>query len=261
MTLGGQPDERQRGWRGRRIVVTGSAHGIGAAVARGAAALGAQVALADVDEAAINQLATELRSDGRKALAVATDVTDSRSVSALFDHVLSAWDGLESLVNCAGGFPRRLGFEEIGDPEWHHVMDLNAFSTFTCCRAALPSMLRAQYGRIVNVASDAGRTPVALSAAHYAAAKAAVLGLTRHLAREVAAQGVCINAVAPGTTLSERVRQITNEEATKALLSITPIGRLATVDEQVQPILFLASDGAAYITGATLDVSGGRVMM
>ena len=103
--------------------------------------------------------------------------------------------------------------------------------------------------------------PIALSAAHYAAAKAAILGLTRHLAREVAADGVCVNAVAPGTTLSERVKQFTTEASAKTLIAITPLGRLANLEDQVEPILFLASDAAAYITGATLDVNGGRFMM
>jgi NAD(P)-dependent dehydrogenase (short-subunit alcohol dehydrogenase family) len=248
-------------WEGRRIVITGSAHGIGEAVARRASSLGAKVAIADFDEAGATALVAELKDTGAEALAVFTDVTDSSSIDALFEKVIMVWGGVDTLVNCAGGFSRRMGFDEISDQEWQKVMQLNAFSTFACCRAVLPQMRRARYGRIVNVSSEAGRMPIALSAAHYAAAKAAILGLTRHLAREVAADGVCVNAVAPGTTLSDRVKQFTTEESAKGLIAITPLGRLAILEDQVEPILFLASDAAAYITGATLDVNGGRFMM
>jgi NAD(P)-dependent dehydrogenase (short-subunit alcohol dehydrogenase family) len=248
-------------WEGRRIVITGGAHGIGEAVARRASSLGARVAIADFDEAGAAALVADLRAGGPEALSVFTDVTDSKSIDELFAGVTAEWGGVDTLVNCAGGFSRRMGFEEISDQEWQKVLQLNAFSAFACCRAVLPQMRRSHYGRIVNVSSEAGRMPIALSAAHYAAAKAAILGLTRHLAREVAADGVCVNAVAPGTTLSERVKQFTTEESAKTLIAITPLGRLANLEDQVEPILFLASDGAAYITGATLDVNGGRFMM
>ncbi len=256
-----QADDPRTGWEGRRIVITGSAHGIGEAVARRASGLGARVAVADFDEAGAVALVTDLRENGREALVLVTDVTDTKSVEALFEKVAAEWGGVDALVNCAGGFSRRMGFEEISDREWQQVLQLNAFSTFACCRAVLPRMQKAHYGRIVNVSSEAGRMPIALSAAHYAAAKAAILGLTRHLAREVAADGVCVNAVAPGTTLSDRVKQLTTEESAKSLIAITPLGRLANLEDQVEPILFLASDAAAYITGATLDVNGGRFMM
>jgi NAD(P)-dependent dehydrogenase (short-subunit alcohol dehydrogenase family) len=248
-------------WEGRRIVITGGAHGIGEAVARRASSLGARVAIADLDEAGASALVADLRAGGPEALSVFTDVTDSESIDELFAGVTAKWGGVDTLVNCAGGFSRRMGFEEISDQEWQKVLQLNAFSTFACCRAVLPQMRHNHYGRVVNVSSEAGRMPIALSAAHYAAAKAAILGLTRHLAREVAADGVCVNAVAPGTTLSERVKQFTTEESAKTLIAITPLGRLANLEDQVEPILFLASDAAAYITGATLDVNGGRFMM
>jgi NAD(P)-dependent dehydrogenase (short-subunit alcohol dehydrogenase family) len=172
-----------------------------------------------------------------------------------------AFGGVGALVNAAGGFSALKASEDVTDEEWEHVMRLNLFGTFACCRAAIPHMREAGYGRIVNIASEAGRMPLWPGSAPYAAAKAGVLGLTKSLARELGQFGITVNAVAPGTTLTPRVRNLWTEADVARITAVTPLGRLAEVDDQVGPILFLASDEARYVSGATLDVNGGRLML
>lgn len=255
------PDSLGELWAGRRIIVTGSAHGIGQGVVRRAAELGARVAIVDFDRPASEALEEELTRAGRDALAVVTDVTNADSVEQMAAAVEGRFGGVDVLVNAAGGFTRSLPFDEISDADWRRVMDLNLYTTFACCRAVVPRMKAAGRGRVVNVSSDAGRMPTSVTAAHYAAAKAAIIGLTKHLALELAPHGVAVNAVAPATTLTDRVRKLYTPEVVAKLSALTPIGRLAEVEDQVHPILFLASEQARYITGATLDVNGGRLML
>jgi 3-oxoacyl-[acyl-carrier protein] reductase len=125
----------------------------------------------------------------------------------------------------------------------------------------LPGMLERGWGRIILISSEAGRMPVAFTAAHYAASKAGLLGFARHLAREVAPNRVTVNVTAPATTFSQRVRGLMTPEVEQRMLAVTPIGRIAEVEDQVGAVLFLASDDASYITGATIDIAGGKVML
>ncbi len=242
---------------GRAVLITGAGAGIGEAAARAFAELGASVALADRDEAAVRALAGEL--DG--AIAVAADVTSPAEVEAAVAAALESFGRLDVLVNSAGGFRRRVPTWEMPVDEWDEVVDANLKGVFLCCRAALPPMLEAGYGRIVNVSSGAGRAVTHVSASHYAAAKAGVLGLTRHLAREVADRGVTVNAVAPGTTLTPRIEQLYDARRLEEIAEGIPIGRLAVPDDHVAPIVFLASEGSRYVTGVTLDVVGGRYLI
>jgi 3-oxoacyl-[acyl-carrier protein] reductase len=245
----------------RCTLVTGAGQGIGAAVAEGAALRGDRVVVADVDLELAERVAAGLSGRGLDATAGHVDVTDSGSVASLVATAGDRIGPISVLVNAAGGFRPAAAVEEISDEIWHQAIALNLFGTFLCCRAVAPGMRRLGWGRIVNVASEAGRMPIRAGNAHYAAAKAGVIGLSRSLARELGPFGVTVNAVAPGTTLTDRVRRLWSPAEVDEIVGLTPVPRLAEIEEQVAPILFLASAEASYINGATLDVNGGRIMM
>jgi len=242
-------------------IITGGASGIGQATALVFAREGARVIIADINfeagRAAAKQC-NEISNLGHTY--VETDVLDKTSVVKLADSVLEESKRIDILINCAGGFSQGRETVDIPEEEWDYIIDLNLKSAFLCCQAVIPSMKNQRYGRIVNLSSDSGRSAITLSASHYAAAKAAILGFTRHLARELGPYNIYVNAVAPGTTLTERIEKVRSEEFKKMAAGFSPLGRLAEVGEQAEAILFLASDRASYITGATLDVSGGRIM-
>ncbi|MGH7778033.1 MAG: SDR family NAD(P)-dependent oxidoreductase [Candidatus Dormibacterales bacterium] len=245
-------------FEGRAVVVTGAATGIGEAAARAFSAGGARVALVDLAES--EALAAELRTGGQDALAVRADVTRADQVQAMADACLARFGNVDVLVNCAGGFRRRVPTWELGEDEWDAIVDLNLKSAFLCSRSLLPGMIERGWGRIVNVASGSGRTTTHITSSPYAAAKGGLLAFTRHLAREAAPHGVTVNAVAPGVTLSARIDVLYGAERKEELRAMVPLGRLAQPGDQVGPILFLASEASGYMTGTTLDVNGGRYM-
>lgn len=244
-------------FRDRVVIVTGAAHGIGAAAARAFGAEGARVALLDVDGPGAEAVAADVRAAGGEAEARTTDVTAGTEVRAAIAAVAARWGRIDVLVNNAGGFPRIMRTDEIEDEEFDRILRFNVTSAFLCTKAVLPPMRARRAGRIVNLSSVVARSASVLTAAHYAAAKAAILGLTRHLARELAPEGITVNAVAPGTTGTERVLAARTPEATRALAESIPLRRLGEARDIADAILYLASDAARYVTGATLDVNGG----
>jgi len=246
---------------GRVAMVTGAARGIGAAVARAFSAEGACVALLDIDIAGLSALVTDLQGLGADALGLPADVTKSTEVQSAVDAIEARWGRVDVLVNNAGGFGTVRATEEIPEEEWDAVVRLNLTSAFLCSKAVLPGMKQQRWGRIVNLSSIGGRGGTVLLSSHYAATKAAILGFTRHLALEVARFGITVNAVAPGTTATERFKALRTEAETEALIRRVPMGRVAEPAEIAQCILFLASDAASYMTGATLDVNGGMLML
>jgi 3-oxoacyl-[acyl-carrier protein] reductase len=246
---------------GQVAVVTGGANGIGRGAAEAFAAAGAGVYVVDLDREKGAAAVQAIRERGGRASFLACDVTDAAQVGHVFDRFLAEAGRLDVLVNCAGGFWKQLSVEETPVDEWDMVIDLNLKSAFLCSRAAIPAFKRQGSGRIVNVGSIAGVTFLPGTSPPYAAAKAGVHSLTRVLAHELGPYGVTANAIAPGTTATERVVAVRTPEQRDAIGKTTAVGRIGEVSDMVGWILFLASDEAGYLTGQTLSVNGGRLMV
>jgi NAD(P)-dependent dehydrogenase (short-subunit alcohol dehydrogenase family) len=247
---------------GRRALITGAGGGIAHATALRFAADGAVVALTDIDIAAARKTADAVTAAGGRSEAIQADVTDRASVDALMESAAVAMGGIDILVTCAGGYKAYANFEQIAEDDWDRVIALNLKSVYLCCHAVLPYMKQTRWGRIVNLGSLAGRsTSAGTSPAHYASAKAAVAMMTQYIAKDVAAHGITANTIAPGTTNTDRVRNLLTPEKEQAFVRMTPVGYLAEPTDIANVIAFMASDEARYITGATIDVNGGRLML
>jgi 3-oxoacyl-[acyl-carrier protein] reductase len=246
----------------RVVMVTGAAKGIGAAVARAFAAEGARVAALDIDDAALDAVLADCKARGGDALTLNADVTRGADVRAATEAITTRWGAIDILVNNAGGFAKvRPMTEDVPDDEWDFTVRLNLTSAFLCSKAVLPGMKQRHWGRIINLSSIGGRGGAVMLSSPYAATKAALLGFTRHLALETARSGITVNAIAPGTTATERFKALRTPEETAALVERVPVGRVAEPSEIAGCMLFLASDAASYITGACLDVNGGVLML
>ncbi len=245
---------------GRSVVVTGAAGGIGASAAQAFASQGAHVFLLDIDGGRVREIAAGLQGSGT-ALGVAVDITDEAAVTAAFNEIAAAGHGLDVLINCAGGYKKLLTVEQMDIAEWDATVALNLRSVFLCCRAAIPALKASKAGRIVNVTSISGRTVHAASSPAYGAAKAGVTQLTRFLAYELGPHGITANTIAPLTTLTPRVAALRTAEDVERIAAQVPLRRLAQVDDHVAAMLYLASDGAGFVTGVNLDTNGGRVML
>jgi 3-oxoacyl-[acyl-carrier protein] reductase len=241
---------------GRVALVTGAGRGIGRATALALARAGAHVAVhyhtsGDGAEATVREIA----GLGRRALAVQADVADSAHVTAMVEAVLREMGCIDILVNNAGT-ASRVATAELTEAEWDRVVNVNLKGAFLCVREVLPTMTARRWGRIINISSIAGQTGGRLGA-HYAAAKAGLLGLTKFLARELAPWGITVNAVAPSgipTDLLYRAGVDTAELAER------PVGRAGTPEEVAAAVVFLASEAAGYITGQTISLNGGLWM-
>jgi 3-oxoacyl-[acyl-carrier protein] reductase len=252
---------------GQVVLITGGALGLGRAAARLLAPAGARLVLADRDAEGVHRAAAEL-GIGDRVLGLPVDVLDFNQVQRMVQTTVERFGQLNALVNTVGGSSGHgvrggRSIEELDLADWDRTMDLNVKSVFYCCRAALPALRAAGGGRIVNTASVAGRSQSQLGGPQYAAAKAAVIGFTRQLAFQVAADNITVNAIAPGPSLSERVAAIWDqrpEETRQEVLGRIPLHRLGQVDELAAAVVFLLSDLAGYVTGQTIDVNGGLYM-
>lgn len=240
---------------GKTVLVTGASGAIGSAIATAFAAQGHRVALGyHTGRANAETLCENLRQSGAQAITCTADVGDSAQVDDMFTHVEQEYGPVEILVNNAGFAQQKL-FSDITDAEWHRMMDVHATGTFFCCRRAIQSMIHKKSGCIVNVSSIWGQTGASCEV-HYSAAKAAVIGLTQALAKELAPSGIRVNAVAPGVISTPMLDAFTEAER-QALADETPLGRFGTPQDVAGTVLFLASDAAAFLTGQVLAPNGG----
>jgi len=245
---------------GRAAVVTGAGRGIGRAIALRLAEAGAAVAVADLEFASAAQTARILGRRNARALALAVDVSDERSIAAMVKAAGESLGRIDILVNNAGVM-WRTRFSHIPIGEWEKTLRVNLTGPFLCIKAVLPWMRKTRWGRIINISSSAGRSVSTLGGAHYTASKAGLLGLTRAVAKEVARLGITVNAVCPGLMDTPMARATTTRDELQGFVRTFPIQRLGRPDEVGDLVVFLSSEKAAYITGAAIDINGGDLMI
>jgi NAD(P)-dependent dehydrogenase (short-subunit alcohol dehydrogenase family) len=248
-------------FEGKVALVTGAGRGMGKATAMELAAGGAAVAVNDLDARLADEVVQQIEAAGGTARAWVCDVTDEPAVQKMVQEIVEAFGAIHILVNNAGILRSTQPLEEISRPEWDLVMKVNVGGVFTCTKVVLPYMKAQRYGKIVNVSSSAGRTTSTFGGAHYTTSKAAVLGLSRHTARESARYNINVNAVAPGSMDTEMVRELATPEHMAKEAANNPLGRLGTAQDEADLVAFLCSDDASYITGATIDINGGDLMI
>jgi 3-oxoacyl-[acyl-carrier protein] reductase len=249
----------------KNAIVTGAARGMGFEIAKALYQEGSRVAILDIDEKGVAEAAKQLDGKDGRVISRKIDVTNKSDIHQFVQEMKRLWGSVDILVNNAGGAlntPYLL--EEIQENDWNLVVDVNLKGTFLCCQAVIPEMVKQKGGVIVNISALAGHWRASLAGVQYTAAKAGVEGLTRQLAYDWGKAGIRVNAVAPTVTMTgERVQSLwdgKSEEEKKKVLSTIPLGRLGTPEEVASVVVFLASEESSYVTGITIDVSGGRYL-
>ena len=240
---------------GKCALITGASGGIGGAIAKALHGAGATVALSGTREEPLKALAAEL---GARAHVLPCNLSDAQAVDALPKQAIEAMGACDILVNNAG-ITRDQIFMRMSDDEWQSVLDVNLTSTMRLCRGAMRPMMKARWGRIINISSIVGATGNP-GQANYAASKAGMVGMTKSIAYEVASRGITANAVAPGFIATAMTEKLTDEQKGKINAQI-PAARMGTPEEIAAAVLYLASPEAGYVTGSTLHVNGGMAML
>ncbi|MDU8929140.1 3-oxoacyl-[acyl-carrier-protein] reductase [Alisedimentitalea sp. MJ-SS2] len=240
---------------GKKALITGASGGIGGAIAKALHGAGATVGLSGTRVEPLEALASEL---GERAHVLPCNLSDPDAVDALPKQATEAMGGVDILVNNAG-ITRDQIFMRMSDEDWQNVLDVNLTSTMRLCRASIRGMMKARWGRIVNISSIVGATGNP-GQANYAASKAGMVGLTKSIAYEVASRGITANAVAPGFIATAMTDKLTDDQKDKINAQI-PASRMGTPEEIAAAVLYLASDEGGYVTGATLHVNGGMAML
>jgi 2-dehydro-3-deoxy-L-rhamnonate dehydrogenase (NAD+) len=241
----------------RTAIVTGGARGIGYAIAQRLLASGAAVALWDMDAAALAKAAVALKDAG-PVYASAVDVTDEASIARAADALVNDAGKIDILVNNAGVTGGNAPTWELKPDVWRSVIEVNLVAPYLTCRAVVPHMIAKGYGRIVNIASIAGKEGNP-NASHYSASKAGLIGLTKSLAKELAAKNVLVNCVTPAAAKTDLFDQMTQAQI-DYMLSKIPMNRFVTVEEIAALVAWLSSEDCSFSTGAVFDISGGRAV-
>ena len=240
----------------RVAIVTGAARGIGAAITERFLKAGARVALAEIDAAEGKKLAQKLDPSGQRTLVVEVDITKEAQARAMAGQVRDHWGTIQILVNNAGIAGPNKPLVDVSEEEWDHVSNVNLKGVFLGCKSVLPTMLKNRNGRIVNVASIAGKEGNPNLAA-YSATKAGVICLTKALAKEVCRDGIYVNCITPAVIETSILEQVTQQQI-DYMVSRIPMGRVGKPAEVAALVHFLASDDCSFTTGACIDISGGR---
>ena len=240
-------------------VITGGAQGIGRAIALGMGREGAKVVVADLQGEKAKTVADEARTLGTDAIAVEVNVASELSVKKLADHTFERFGRVDILINDAGVYLKSPVVSK-SEEEWDRTLDVNLGGNFLCARAFVPAMRKQKSGRIISIASSIAHSG-AREFADYAASKAGIIGFVKALARELGPDGITVNAICPGSANTEMPRRHRSEEETMARLRATPLGHVLEPEDISGPILFLASDAAAYITGQAYNINCGTVMI
>jgi len=246
-------------------IITGSASGLGKTISLKLASHGADIVIVDINKDAVNESIRDVEKIGHNCIGFVCDISKQDEVRKMARSVIAEFGKIDILVNNAGGaLHTKAKFEEVTEKDWDIVMDVNLKGAFFCCKEIIPQMIKQGGGRIVNISALAGRATASLAGVQYTSAKAGIGGLTRHLAKEMGKHNIYINAVAPGITMSgPRVEALWNqksEQEKKKVLDSIPLNRLGKPEDVANVVLFLASEEASYITGATIDSNGGRWM-
>jgi 3-oxoacyl-[acyl-carrier protein] reductase len=245
---------------GKVALVTGGSRGIGAATCRALAANGVQVAVNGRDQVAIDAVVAKISEDGGTAVAAPGDVTDETAVQRMRGQVERALGSVEILAAFAGGQGSPVPTTQLGVDRWRSVLESDLTSVYLTITAFLPAMIERGGGAIITMSSTAGRQPSGANAA-YAAAKAGVMMFSKHLAHEVGKHGIRVNCLVPSAVLNDRMHRFMSTEQLDDLARAFPLGRIGQPHDVAQAVLYLASSASSWVTGATLDLTGGRVIV
>jgi NAD(P)-dependent dehydrogenase (short-subunit alcohol dehydrogenase family) len=246
---------------GKVAIVTGAARGMGQATALTLAREGATVVVNDLRREPAEATVKAIEAADGKGMVYLADVSDEAQVEAMVAATVEQFCTVDILVNNAGILRTTMPLETISLAEWNLMMTVNVTGVFLCTKAVLPIMKRQRSGKIVNISSSAGRSTSTFGGAHYTTSKAAVLGLTRHTAREAAPYNINVNAIAPGSMDTDMIREMSTPEYIAEQEQKIPMGRLGTTQDTANLVAFLCSEEASYINGATVDLNGADLLL
>lgn len=245
---------------GKVALVTGGSRGIGAETARLLAKSGVKVAVNGRDKAAIEMVVKQIGDNGGTALGVVADTTDAAAIERMRQQIEQELGAPEILAVFAGGGGEPTNTIEMSEERWHAVIDANLTATFLIVKAFLPAMIEHKGGSVITMASSAGRLPTPASAA-YSAAKAGIIMFSRHLATDMGKHGIRVNCLTPSSILTEKVQRYMPVEQQKQVAASFPLGRIGSTADVALATLFLASESAAWLSGLTVDIAGGRISL